>query len=304
MKKFLTLFILINILFANNAMSKPPNLVQVNNYVGNFGYFLQALNYAKYLYPNISETSHIKEIELAYNLLNGQLDAATKPATDEGILLTPVERLSDIGLRAVNIGSEIVGYTFPDSYAAGILSGTHMVVNNFPTVYELFSSSLKGPKAEYNASEFTAADKQQTTYLACSYLDPSNSKNNFKIWAEERLIGKSSDLKQRLNFYKNTVLIKGRWILGEKNSKNYYVFGTILDPVILEAACIETVTSYAFEKKISITSTNNIKLSSGNTSIANSYPVRFYKIVPLLKEKKPNPKFNVITKKAYLLISK
>jgi len=275
----------------------------VKKYVGNFGYFLQAIKYAKYVYPNIAEPANIKEIELAYNLLNGHLDSAIKPGNEEGIILTPVERLSDIGLRAVNIGSKIVGYTFPNSYAASILSGANMVIDTSPTAYELFSSSLKGPQAEYNASEFTVANKQQTTYLACSYTDSYNSKNNFKIWAEERLIGKSTDLKERLNFTKNTVLIKGRWILGEKNSKSYYIFGTILDPVILEAACIEAVTSYASEKKISITSTSNIKISSGNTSVSNSYPVRFYKIVPLLKEKKPNPKFNVITKKAYLLTS-
>lgn len=292
MKKYILL------LFMINAKINATSLIKVNDYVGYFGNFLQAINYAENFYPNLT-LPHMKEIELANNLLNQGIQHKLTPKNSDGVVLTPVEKISDLGLKAVSVGSEIIGYTFPNSYAASILSGASFVSSNFSTAYELISSSLKGLKAEYQASEFTDTAKQQTTYLACSYSD---NKNSFKIWAEDRLLGKQSQIKERLEFYKNTVLIKGRWVLVEKNKQSYYVFATFMDPLLLQSACIEAVTSHAKEKNISLLSMENIKISAGNTSFANSYGINFYKIIPMLKEKKPNPKFNVISKKAYLLI--
>lgn len=277
-----------------------PSSIKLNKYVGYFGNFLKALSYAKKLHPSLA-VPNLSEIKLGYNILRGSMSAykATQGDGSDQIVHTPIEKISDLGLVTVKTGAAIVGYALPYTYAAYVLSGAAMTSGYLPTIYEFFSSTLEGPKDRYNLSEFEI-EKRETTYLACSYTDPNNAKANFKTWADESLIGSNTELKSFLKFYKNTVLINGRWILMKEGSTKYYVFGTTMDPLLLESACIEAVASYAMKHNIALSDTGTVQMSSGNTSFANSYPIRFfYPVVmkaPTWSKLKP-----VILRKALLL---
>lgn len=301
MKRFFLVLLLATYTTAGIAEKEElKSPINVSKYAGYLGYFLKALVYAKHLHPSLT-VANIKELELGYTLLRGGSSAlsAVSDSTSD-IVKNPLEKVSDIGLVAVKAGSAVVGYSFPDSEVARILSGASLAATYFPTVLSYFTSSLPELKASFNLDEFQSP-KAQTTYLACSYNDPVASAKNFKIWAEERLIQTDAELVSRLTFAKNTVLISGRWILTDGGKS--YVFGTLADPLLLQATCLTAVANYARENGIEITDQARVQMSSGNNSFNNSYPVRFFNPT-IMKAPNWSKQKPLLLRKALLLMEK
>lgn len=160
---------------------------------------------------------------------------------------------------------------------------------SFPLKYMLGTEALP-LKSTYPLSEFSTAFgkkagepiKREETYLSCSYIDQNSSSASFNTWASENLI--SDEVKKELNikFLKNTVLIHGRWI---KDPEKGYLFGTTMNPLSLNAICINALTNYAAANLKSIKDLNWIMISASNSSATGYYPIVFYR--PVLK-KGPN----------------
>jgi hypothetical protein len=289
---------LIAILFSPCVLSN-----NIKKYSGYLGQLVNALNYAKKIHQGF-DLPNLDEITLGYNLLYQASSFRSGVGDNKDIVRTPIEKIADLGLLAIKSGSLVIGYALPSTYAAYFLSGASASISGFPFIHEFFSASLPALKASYNLDEFKNPKKEQQTYLACSYTDSNNSSNSFKIWALKEHIGTKTDLEKDLTFYKNTVQLKGRWILAKNDEEqSYYVFGTTMDPVLVQAACIEALAHYAHENKIKLSTEGKVTISAGNSRISNSYPIRFYYPVFI---KAPNwSKFKpVIQQKALLLMEK
>lgn len=160
---------------------------------------------------------------------------------------------------------------------------------SFPLKFMLGTEALP-LKAIYPLSDFSSTFgkkagepiKREETYLSCSYTDPDNKNESFNTWALENLI--SDEVKKELNvkFLKNTVLIHGRWI---KDPEKGYLFGTTMNPLSLNAICLNVLTNYAAKNLQSIDNLSWTTISASNSSTTGYYPIIFYR--PVLK-KGPN----------------
>lgn len=295
------------LVFLGSPMSMAEN-IDVKKYVGYTGYLLRAMSIAKKVHPDLA-VPNLSEIKLGYGLLRDAYRLLSGPVGDveEKIVRTPIEKASDVGLIAINSGSLVLGYYLrgTNPFLANILYGSRFAKGFVPKILDRFTgSALMGLKASYNLDDFTEPQLKQETYLSCSYSDPKNPSKNFKTWAYEKYI--ETDLKEKLkfhsisSFFSKSVLIEGRWISYKAPGGQSFAFGTIMDPLLLQAACIEAVSAYAKENKLEIDNIDNIGISAGNTALNNSYPIRFY--VPMIMKAPTWQKLKpVIIKKAYLL---
>lgn len=280
--------------FASNITLIQRIPIDIKDHRSNFGYILAALNKFKQYIPTIAQKD-IAALQLAYTLLGNVWDtaaAAGKDTTDK-IVVSTAEQVGGLGLQALKSGAQILGYTLATSnpYTAMVLSATPTVAPFIvPRLIDRYSGALPELRSSYDVYQFINKDLKQETYLSCSYNDPSNARKSFKTWAYEKYL--SDDLKSRLTLLKETVTLRGRWIA----HNNSYVFGTLRDPLLVAAACIETVAGYAQENNLTLDDPKNVVPSAGNTAVSNSYPVRFFVPTVIADRPKAGPKDKPPTK--------